>query len=105
MGDHGPASMFHWDVDAPGCVWERTSNLYALRLPGHQNDGTLYPSITPVNTFRVIFNTYFGTDLPLLDDQTYLASVKYPTTIKDVTGVIESHNGCSVPKGDLGRVP
>src|SRR6266496_1066122 len=102
MGDHGPASMFHWDLDAPGCIWERTSNLYALRLPGHQNDGTLYPSISPVNTFRVIFDTYFGTDLPLLEDRTYLASAKYPTTIKDVTEVIETHAGCAAPDRGIG---
>jgi hypothetical protein len=38
MGDHGPASMFNWSFDNPGCLWERTSNLYALLLPGHQSD-------------------------------------------------------------------
>ncbi len=95
--------MFHWDLDAPGCIWERTSNLYALRLPGHQNDGMLYPSISPVNTFRVIFDTYFGTDLPLLDDRTYLASAKYPTIIKDVTEVIETHAGCAAPDRGIGE--
>lgn len=94
MGDHGPASMFNWDVDAPACLWERTSNLYAILLPGHQNDDTVYPSITPVNTFRVIFNTYFGTDLPILDDNTYMM---YPTLEKDVTSMRESKEGCATP--------
>lgn len=31
----------------------------------------LYPGISPVNSFRVIFNTYFKTDYPLLPDISY----------------------------------
>ncbi|HUG33188.1 MAG TPA: hypothetical protein VMJ90_00355, partial [Anaerolineales bacterium] len=31
----------------------------------------LYPVITPVNTFHVIFNNYFGTSYPLLEDFSY----------------------------------
>ena len=97
MGDHGPASMFHFNIDAPGCVWERTSNLYALLLPGHQTDGTLYQTITPVNTFRIIFNTYFGTELPLLEDRTYLAAAQYRNKIRDVTNIRDSLAGCTMP--------
>ena len=94
MGDHGPASMFRFDLDSPGCIWERASNLYALHLPGHQTDGTIYATITPVNTFRVIFDTYFGTELPLLEDRTYLAASTYKETIKDITGIRDSREGC-----------
>jgi hypothetical protein len=97
MGDHGPASMFRFDLDAAGCVWERTSNLYALLLPGHENDGTLYPTISPVNTFRVIFNTYFDAGLPLLEDRTFLAAAQYRSKIKDVTNSRDSLAGCTTP--------
>jgi hypothetical protein len=100
MSDHGPASMFRFDIDSPGCVWERTSNLYALHLPGHQNDGTLYSTISPVNTFRVIFNTYFGTKLPLLEDRSYLAASQYRGKIKDVTSSRDSLAGCSISDVD-----
>ncbi len=31
----------------------------------------VYPTITPVNTFRVIFNAYFGTSFELLKDESY----------------------------------
>jgi hypothetical protein len=97
MGDHGPGSMFNWELDAPGCLWERTSNLYALLLPGHQDDGTLYPSITFINTFRVIFNTYFGTKLPLLEDNSYLMIWHHPTLKLDVTNQRDSRVGCTIP--------
>jgi hypothetical protein len=48
----------------------RTEILNAYYLPG---DGSLslYPGITPVNSFRVIFNSYFGTDYPILPDISY----------------------------------
>jgi hypothetical protein len=34
------------------------------------NYSTLYDSISPVNSFRVILNKYFKTGLPLLKDST-----------------------------------
>ena len=96
MGDHGPASMFKWKAEAPGCIWERTSILYAMFLPGQKND-TLYSSISPVNTFRVIFNTYFGTSLPLLEDRSYMMYWYEPTVKVDVTDVRDTFEGCTPP--------
>lgn len=32
---------------------------------------SFYPGISPINSFRVIFNTYFGGDLPLLEDKSF----------------------------------
>lgn len=43
-----------------------------------QNYELLYPSITPVNTFRVIFNQYFGANYELLEDKSYLMDYHYP---------------------------
>jgi hypothetical protein len=96
MGDHGPASMFSSDMENPGCLRERTHNLYAVLLPHHQKDGTAYASMTPVNTFRVIFNTYFGTDLPLLDDATYLTSFREPDKVIDITRIGDLNSSCSL---------
>jgi hypothetical protein len=46
---------------------ERVKILNAYYLPdgGSQN---LYATVTPVNTFRIIFNTYFGGQYDLLPD-------------------------------------
>jgi hypothetical protein len=95
MSDHGPGSMFNWDVDQPGCLWERTHNLYAILLPEKDNN-VLYPRMTPVNTFRVIFNMYFGSDLPLLEDRTYLIAWQFPSDLVDVTDQVDSTEGCFV---------
>ena len=44
--------------------------LSAYYLPDKEISG-LYPSISPVNTFRLIFNLYFGTSHTLLPDESY----------------------------------
>lgn len=36
----------------------------------------LYPEITPVNSFRVLFNDYFQAGLPLLEDKSYCSPVR-----------------------------
>src|SRR3990172_1465221 len=50
---------------------ERFPILNALYLPG-VGTSDLYPSMTPVNTFRFIFNKYFGANLELLPDKNYV---------------------------------
>jgi hypothetical protein len=63
QADHGPRS-------AEGNLNVIFSILSAYYLPGIDKP-TLYPSISPVNTFRVVFNSYFGTSLGLIDDTSY----------------------------------
>jgi hypothetical protein len=59
MGDHGLRDD------------NRTKNLLAVYLPD-QSYKKFYPSISPVNTFRIIFDQYFGADYTLLPDTTYV---------------------------------
>jgi hypothetical protein len=66
QGDHGP--------------WLQTGSnqfkiLNAYYLPGHKD--LLYPTISPVNTFRLIFDTYLEADYPLLEDISYASPVPY----------------------------
>jgi len=56
-----------------GTRWEggrKFDILNAYYLPDGGND-LLYDSITPVNTFRIVFNYYFDTDYDLLEDKCY----------------------------------
>lgn len=48
--------------------WVNT-NMVAIYFPGDGKQN-LYPTLSQVNTFRVVFNTYFGGHLDLLEDQT-----------------------------------
>lgn len=81
QGDEGPFPdayrvdelNFRWDRATPDELQEKMGILNAYRLPDvDPEEAGLYQSISPVNSFRVIFNTYFGTDLPLLDDEVYI---------------------------------
>ncbi|RPI94419.1 MAG: hypothetical protein EHM40_06610 [Chloroflexi bacterium] len=58
QGDHGPT--------IPSNRQRRMSILNAYYLPGV--DASIHPTVTPVNTFRIILNEYFGQNLELLDD-------------------------------------
>lgn len=54
-------------------------------LPGKSYDD-LYPSISPVNSFRTIFDLYFGTDLGRLPDRSYIfGDEKQPYQYEEVT--------------------
>lgn len=44
--------------------------LNAYRFPG-VDPGVFYPAISPVNSFRLLFDRYFGTSFGLLPDKTY----------------------------------
>ena len=51
---------------------KRSGILNAYYLPGG-NVRSLSPNISPVNSFRLVFNSYFGTDLEMLPDRTYVS--------------------------------
>lgn len=56
---------------------QRIKILNAYYLP-NGGSNLLYPDITPVNTFRLIFNYYFGGHYEMLDDVSYLATETEP---------------------------
>jgi len=83
-GDHGPDS----NSGRLSYIQERMANLNALHLP--TGDAGLYPGITPVNSFRVVFNEVFGADYPLLEDRVLYSQYVRPYDFQDVTDSIES---------------
>jgi hypothetical protein len=88
QGDHGPGHI-STAKDANG-ILTRLAILNALLLPG-QGAQDLYEEITPVNTFRLIFDKYFGTDLELLEDRSYFSSWERPYEFRDVTYQVRSY--------------
>jgi hypothetical protein len=62
-------------------------------LPGVETSG-LYPTMSSVNTFRLIFGLYFGADLPLLPDRNWIHRDKHhPFDLTDVTDRLDSFAG------------
>ena len=63
---------FEWREASDEELEEKFGILYAMRVPGVDLEAAgFHDTITPVNTFRLIFNARFGTDLPLLPDRTW----------------------------------
>jgi len=96
QADHGTSTALHSlekgveeAIEHPTeeMLREKFCILNALYLPDGGAD-LLHESITPVNTFRVIFNFYFAADYELLDDQAYYSGSKRPRKFIDVTGKI-----------------
>ncbi len=77
QGDHAP-----WLQSGS----DRFKILNAYYLPNHSD--ALYPSISPVNTFRLILDTYLGADYPLLDD------ISYESPVPDVFNFSKASNPC-----------
>jgi hypothetical protein len=83
QGDHGGGET----IDG----FERLKILNAYYFPGVGKQA-LYDSITPVNTFRVLFDSYFDTELGLLPDISY-HSVR-PDRFR-LTEAADDRPGCS----------
>ena len=86
MGDHGAT-----DIPKLETPQRRMSILNAYYV-NDQAKQDLYETITPVNTFRIVFNYYFGTDYPLLKDLSYYSSRK-----DNFTSVSLIANECQTP--------
>lgn len=65
---------FDWLNATPDEIQKKFGILNAYHLPGVDLAKLgFYDRISPVNAFRIVFNAYFGADLPLLADTTYLS--------------------------------
>lgn len=77
QSDHGPPgavgiqNLWMPSENQPEMLAIQMNILNAYYLPGADNRA-LYGAISPVNTFRVIFNQYFGTSYPLLSDRSFV---------------------------------
>ena len=68
---------------------QRVSILSAYYLPGIE-ENLSDDVITSVNTFRIIFNSYFNTDYDLLENKIYLPDDNNPGNFIDVIDVLTS---------------
>lgn len=63
---------FDWRDATEAELEEKFGILNTFLLPGVDATAAgLHPSITPVNSFRIVLNEYFGADMPLLPDRTW----------------------------------
>jgi hypothetical protein len=92
QSDHGSELELDMESVENTNLHERMSILNAYYFPGGHYDG-LYDSISPVNSFRAVFNTFFGARLPLLPDRSYFSTWPEPYQFIDVTNTVRPGEG------------
>jgi len=97
QSDHGWS--FGKDRKSAKCLSETQEILNAYYLPAG-GEKILYKTITPVNSFRLIFNFYFDTDFELLPDKSYVFTYgSFPVKFTNIEDAIDGNK----KKSDLQR--
>ena len=100
QSDEGPHPLrydiegerFDWTMASADEMGQTLRILNAYYLPGNP-ERDLYETITPVNTFRYIFDRYLGTRLGLLPDEVYVyEDDSHPYRFTQVTDKVSPSN-------------
>jgi len=96
---------FDWSQATPSELLAKYSILDAMYLPGLPADASPPPAgMSSVNTFRYLFHSYFGADLPLLPDRSYTSPKLTPYDLTDVTDRIPAAGASLDPIPHVGDV-
>ncbi|MDH7512698.1 MAG: hypothetical protein QHH14_07120, partial [Clostridiales bacterium] len=90
QSDHGPGAYLHWEDPGQTDLRERMSILNAIYFPT-QNYHELSEYMTPVNTFRVVFNEVFAEGYDLLPDRSFFSTWSRPYEFHEVDAFFRAH--------------
>lgn len=85
QGDHGPRLHLDWQRLDKTDPREAFNILNAYALPDASAPHVFYDKISPVNSFRLLFNHYFGARYARLPDRSYYSPSRRPYDLTDVT--------------------
>jgi len=88
--DHGTDFGVDWNEPTNEMLKQRFSNLNAYYMPEGQE--MLYDTITPVNSFRIMFNSNFNGNFELLEDKVYWSNYDKPYKFEDITELVNQKN-------------
>jgi len=93
QGDHGTAWETNWTEPSKDDAWQRLRNFDAIYFPDEDKRVQLNDDRTLVNTFRIVFNSYFGSDYEMLENKMYWGWNAKPYYFEDVTNYLQKqHN-------------
>ena len=93
QGDHGTAWETNWMEPSKDDAWQRLRNFDAIYFPDENKRVQLNDDRTLVNTFRIVFNSYFGSDYEMLENKMYWGWNAKPYYFEDVTNYLQKqHN-------------
>ena len=85
QGDHGTAWDLNWKDPGRDDAWQRLRNFNAMYFPDEFKRDSLYEDRTLVNTFRIVFNEYFGSEYEILENKFYWGWNEKPYNFKEMT--------------------
>lgn len=88
QADHGSGALLDWESLEKSNAKERVSILNAYHFPD-QNYDQLYDTVTPANSFRIVFNKFFGANFEPLPDRNYFSTWSHPYKFIDVTDKVK----------------
>lgn len=84
QGDHGPGAYFEQEDLESSVIDEKFHILNAYYFP--DGDYSNIPDdITPVNSFRIVFNKFFGTSMEILENTSYYSGYIQPYEFVEIT--------------------
>jgi hypothetical protein len=101
QGDHGPGSRLNWEDPRESDTFERHAILNAVYLAG-ESDPRLEEDLTPVNTFRIVFNHFFGAAYPILPNKSEFSTWRWPYDFWPVTDVGDGGERSGDPSAPCG---
>lgn len=98
LGDHGPASRWldlwyrtkSFETEDPAVLAERMGIFLALHMPAGQG-GEVYPELTPVNIFPLIYERCLGEAANLREDHSYFSTYDQWSDFQRVDQVLHQY--------------
>ena len=85
QSDHGVGWDINWTEPSEDDAWERLRIFNAIYFPDEEKREMLEDDRTLVNTFRIVFNSYFGSNYEILENKMYWAWNSKPYYFEEVT--------------------
>ena len=84
----------NWAIATGDELEQKFGILDAFYLPGlSEEEAAMAPTMSSVNTFRLVLGRYFGADLPLLPDRSWVSEKAKPYDMTEITDRIPSLGG------------
>ena len=87
QSDHGSGFGLDWENPTDDMLRQKMSNFQAIYFPNGDND-LVSKATTPVNVFRVLFNSYFNENYAILSDKIFWNTWTKPYDFKDITDLL-----------------
>jgi len=87
--DHGPGMIKGWDAPYEGDYMINHMRIFSSYYLPKGGDKHLYPSVTLVNLYPIIFNHYFQGNFEMKEDKSYFSHAGSRYDFTDVTELVE----------------